>query len=225
LHSRRARPGMAALGKGLDRGSSSMHVVAATDLRLDVSVADYAILAVYFIVVLGIGFAARRSVSSSLDFFRSGRSLPAWVTGLAFISANLGAIELLGMAANGAQIRPADAALGMLALGLAFLAWALLRPLTLETIHEGQAESADTDAEHEELIGSGAPVHRRTESRALRLRSRACPRSRRSPAPCRTRACSSTSTGCWRPTTTSARIPPSRRSASRSARRATAARR
>ena len=53
--------------------------------------------------MLGIGFAARRSVSSSLDFFLSGRSLPAWVTGLAFVSANLGAIELLGMAANGAQ--------------------------------------------------------------------------------------------------------------------------
>jgi len=64
---------------------------------------DYAVLAFYFILVLGIGFAARRSVSSSLDFFLSGRSLPAWVTGLAFISANLGAIELLGMAANGAQ--------------------------------------------------------------------------------------------------------------------------
>ena len=64
---------------------------------------DYFVLAVYFIVVLGIGFAARRGVASSLDFFLSGRSLPAWVTGLAFISANLGAIELLGMAANGAQ--------------------------------------------------------------------------------------------------------------------------
>jgi hypothetical protein len=47
--------------------------------------------------------------------------------------------------------------LGMLALGLAFLAWALLRPLTLETIVEGQAESADTDAEHEELIGERRP--------------------------------------------------------------------
>jgi len=64
---------------------------------------DYAALGFYFVLVLGIGFAARRSVSSSLDFFLSGRSLPAWVTGLAFISANLGAIELLGMAANGAQ--------------------------------------------------------------------------------------------------------------------------
>src|SRR3954467_6789423 len=80
-----------------------MSVLAAQSLRLDTNAADYLILAVYFCVVLGIGFAARRSVSTSLDFFLSGRSLPAWVTGLAFISANLGAIELLGMAANGAQ--------------------------------------------------------------------------------------------------------------------------
>ena len=54
--------------------------------------------------VLGIGLIARRSVSDSLDFFLSGRSLPAWVTGLAFISANLGAVEIMGMSANGAQI-------------------------------------------------------------------------------------------------------------------------
>ena len=53
--------------------------------------------------VLGIGFAAKRSVSSSIDFFLSGRSLPAWVTGLAFISANLGAIEIMGMSATGAE--------------------------------------------------------------------------------------------------------------------------
>ncbi|HEX8520454.1 MAG TPA: sodium:solute symporter family protein, partial [Pseudonocardia sp.] len=57
----------------------------------------------YFVLVLGIGLVARRSISSSLDFLLSGRSLPAWVTGLAFISANLGAIELIGMTANGAQ--------------------------------------------------------------------------------------------------------------------------
>jgi SSS family solute:Na+ symporter len=72
-------------------------------LRLDVNAVDYAIIAVYFIVVLGIGFAARRYVKTSLDYFLSGRSLPAWITGLAFVSANLGALELLGQAANGAQ--------------------------------------------------------------------------------------------------------------------------
>lgn len=75
----------------------------ADDLRLPTNVLDYSILAIYFVVVLGIGFAARRSVKTSLDFFLSGRSLPAWVTGLAFVAANLGATEILGMAANGAQ--------------------------------------------------------------------------------------------------------------------------
>ncbi|RFU19488.1 Na+/galactose cotransporter [Geodermatophilus marinus] len=72
-------------------------------LRLDASFVDYLLVAVYFGVVLMIGFAARRRVSDSLDFFLSGRSLPAWVTGLAFISANLGAVEIIGMSANGAQ--------------------------------------------------------------------------------------------------------------------------
>ncbi len=72
-------------------------------LRLNPNLVDYLLVAFYFVPVLGIGFAARRSVSSSLDFLLSGRSMPAWITGLAFISANLGAIELIGMVANGAQ--------------------------------------------------------------------------------------------------------------------------
>jgi solute:Na+ symporter, SSS family len=74
-----------------------------TDLRLDTDFVDYAILAGYFLVVLGVGFAAKRYIKSSLDYFLSGRSLPAWITGLAFISANLGALEVIGMSANGAQ--------------------------------------------------------------------------------------------------------------------------
>jgi SSS family solute:Na+ symporter len=78
-------------------------VLAQTDLRLNASALDYVLVAFYFVLVLGIGLVARRSISSSLDFLLSGRSLPAWVTGLAFISANLGAIELIGMTANGAQ--------------------------------------------------------------------------------------------------------------------------
>jgi SSS family solute:Na+ symporter len=72
-------------------------------LRLDASFVDYLFVIVYFAVVLLIGLAARRRVSDSLDFFLSGRSLPAWITGLAFISANLGAVEIIGMSANGAQ--------------------------------------------------------------------------------------------------------------------------
>jgi SSS family solute:Na+ symporter len=75
----------------------------AAELRLPTNWLDYSILGIYFVVVLGIGFAARRSVKTSLDFFLSGRSLPAWVTGLAFVAANLGATEILGMAANSAQ--------------------------------------------------------------------------------------------------------------------------
>ena len=72
-------------------------------LRLHPSTIDYVILAIYFAVVLGIGFVARLFIKSDIDFFLSGRSLPAWITGLAFIAANLGALEILGQAANGAQ--------------------------------------------------------------------------------------------------------------------------
>lgn len=81
----------------------STHVEASTTLRLDAEPVDYALVALYFVFVLGIGLLARQRVSSSIDFFLSGRSLPAWVTGLAFISANLGAVEIMGMSANGAQ--------------------------------------------------------------------------------------------------------------------------
>jgi SSS family solute:Na+ symporter len=72
-------------------------------LRLHLGTVDYVILAIYFAVVLGIGFIARLSIKSDLDFFLSGRSLPAWITGIAFIAANLGALEILGQSANGAQ--------------------------------------------------------------------------------------------------------------------------
>ena len=78
-------------------------ILAADSGRLPVNGLDYFILAIYFLVVVGIGVMARRAITTSEDFLLSGRSLPAWITGLAFISANLGAIEILGMAANGAQ--------------------------------------------------------------------------------------------------------------------------
>jgi solute:Na+ symporter, SSS family len=64
---------------------------------------DYSILIVYFVFVLGIGWVLRRYVRSSEDFFLSGRSIPAWIAGLAFISANLGAQEVIGMGASGAK--------------------------------------------------------------------------------------------------------------------------
>jgi SSS family solute:Na+ symporter len=60
-------------------------------------------MVIYFAFVLGIGFALKRYMKTSSDFFLSGRSIPAWVAGLAFISANLGAQEVIGMAASGAK--------------------------------------------------------------------------------------------------------------------------
>jgi SSS family solute:Na+ symporter len=64
---------------------------------------DYTVLIAYVIFVLGIGWALSRYMKTSADFLTSARSIPTWVTGLAFISANLGALELVGMAASGAK--------------------------------------------------------------------------------------------------------------------------
>jgi SSS family solute:Na+ symporter len=64
---------------------------------------DYAILALYFAFVLGIGFLIRRRVESSEDFLTAHRSVPVWITSLAFLAANLGAQEVVGMCASGAK--------------------------------------------------------------------------------------------------------------------------
>ncbi len=64
---------------------------------------DYAVIGLYFVFVLGIGVALKGRMRTSLDFLLSGRSLATWITGLAFISANLGAQEVIGMAASGAK--------------------------------------------------------------------------------------------------------------------------
>ncbi|PWU03680.1 MAG: Na+/galactose cotransporter [Terriglobia bacterium] len=64
---------------------------------------DYIILALYFAFVLGIGFLIRKRVKSSEDFLTSHRSVPVWITSLAFIAANLGAQEVVGMCASGAK--------------------------------------------------------------------------------------------------------------------------
>ena len=64
---------------------------------------DWTIMIVYFAFVLGIGLALKRYMRTSTDFFLAGRAIPAWVCGLAFISANLGAQEVIGMAASGAK--------------------------------------------------------------------------------------------------------------------------
>ncbi|HET6891738.1 MAG TPA: sodium:solute symporter family protein [Pyrinomonadaceae bacterium] len=70
---------------------------------MNLTIVDWIIMLVYFVFVLGIGFALKRYMKTSTDFFLSGRSIPAWVAGLAFISANLGAQEVIGMGASGAK--------------------------------------------------------------------------------------------------------------------------
>jgi SSS family solute:Na+ symporter len=65
--------------------------------------ADYLIILVYFIFVIGVGFLIKKKIKSSNDFLTSNRSIPLWITSLAFISANLGAQEVIGMVASGAK--------------------------------------------------------------------------------------------------------------------------
>jgi len=72
-----------------------------TGIRL--ALIDWSILLAYFLFVIAIGLVAKRGIHNSTDFFLSGRSMPAWVAGLAFMSANLGAQEVIGMAASGAK--------------------------------------------------------------------------------------------------------------------------
>src|SRR5918995_6016241 len=64
---------------------------------------DILLIAIYGVFVLAIGFYLRQQASSTTEFFMAGRSMPAWIAGLAFLSANLGAQEMIGMAASGAK--------------------------------------------------------------------------------------------------------------------------
>jgi SSS family solute:Na+ symporter len=75
----------------------------ASDPVTSLAPVDYLVMSIYFAAVLGVGWVLRRVMRSSTDFFLSGRSLSAWVTGIAFISANLGAQEVIGMGASGAK--------------------------------------------------------------------------------------------------------------------------
>ncbi len=70
---------------------------------MKLTLADYLIILVYFAFVIGVGFLIKKKIKSSNDFLSSNRSIPLWITSLAFISANLGAQEVLGMVASGAK--------------------------------------------------------------------------------------------------------------------------
>jgi solute:Na+ symporter, SSS family len=70
---------------------------------MKLALVDYLIIALYFLFVVGIGFLLKRRIKTGNDFLMSNKSIPLWITSLAFISANLGAQEVLGMAASGAK--------------------------------------------------------------------------------------------------------------------------
>jgi SSS family solute:Na+ symporter len=72
-------------------------------MNLHLETVDYLIIAIYFLFVVGIGFLLKKRIKTGNDFLMSNRNIPLWITSLAFISANLGAQEVLGMAANGAK--------------------------------------------------------------------------------------------------------------------------
>lgn len=72
-------------------------------MHIELGLIDYLIILIYFVFVLGIGFLIKRTVKTSNDFLMSDRSIPLWITSLAFVSANLGAQELIGMGASGAK--------------------------------------------------------------------------------------------------------------------------
>ena len=70
---------------------------------MKLTLADYLIILLYFAFVIAVGFIIKKKIRSSNDFLSSNRSIPLWITSLAFISANLGAQEVLGMVASGAK--------------------------------------------------------------------------------------------------------------------------
>ncbi|MEO5501760.1 MAG: Na+/galactose cotransporter, partial [Ginsengibacter sp.] len=72
-------------------------------MHIGLGAIDYSIIGIYFLFVVGIGFLLKKKIKTGNDFLMSNRNIPLWITSLAFISANLGAQEVLGMAANGAK--------------------------------------------------------------------------------------------------------------------------
>jgi len=70
-------------------------------MKVELSWIDYLIMIIYFLFVLGIGWFLKKYMKNANAFLEAGRSIPAWVAGLAFISTNLGALEVMGMTGSG----------------------------------------------------------------------------------------------------------------------------
>ena len=83
--------------------SVQLDILANSTIVMDLKIADYLVIILYFLFVLGVGFIIKRKIKSSSDFLASTRTIPLWITSLAFISANLGAQKVIGMVASGAK--------------------------------------------------------------------------------------------------------------------------
>ncbi len=70
---------------------------------LHLSGVDLAIIILYFLTVLGIGFYLKNYTKTGEDFFLAGREMTAWIAGLSFVAANLGSLELMGWAGSAYQ--------------------------------------------------------------------------------------------------------------------------
>jgi SSS family solute:Na+ symporter len=81
---------------------SALALLQATGVVANARWLDYLAIIAYFAFTVGVGVFLRNKMQSSEDYFLSDRSLPSWVTGLAFVGANLGAVEILG---NGPGLR------------------------------------------------------------------------------------------------------------------------
>jgi len=82
---------------------TAMFGMLVTERLVKLAPVDLAIIVIYFALVLVIGFYLKRFAKTGEDFFLAGREMTAWVAGLAFVSANLGSLELLGWAGSAYQ--------------------------------------------------------------------------------------------------------------------------
>src|SRR3954453_27056 len=98
-----AGPRTAGIAVNLRRKVGRLSAAGVSSRPMHLAAVDVLIIAIYGTFVLAIGVVLRRQIVNSADFFLAGRSIPAWVAGLAFLSANLGAQEVIGMAASGAK--------------------------------------------------------------------------------------------------------------------------
>src|ERR1700757_1423003 len=93
-------PGLTAVG--IPHGTASLLALAAPSLA-HLSLLDIAIIAIYFVMVIWIGFYLKGQANTSEEFFMAGREMTAWIAGLSFVSANLGSLELMGWAGSADQ--------------------------------------------------------------------------------------------------------------------------